>query len=357
MVIWRSKKYWKRPLYSLVLCLGLGVGIAAASTVPPLQADWAEYVQRFVSPEGRVIDTANAQISHSEGQGYGMLLAVALDDRPCFERLWRWTKQHLQIRGDALFAWRWHPEHAGGAVDDMNNASDGDLLIAWALLRAGTRWQVPAYVQEARLISQEIRTRLMRQTPRGTLLLPGAMGFDKAEGLTVNLSYWIFGAFDALQQVDPAPEWDSLSQTGLALLKTARFGRWHLPPDWLVMREPLTIAADFPPQFGYNAIRIPLYLIWAKRADATLLQPYLAFWNAFVPPASLPAWTNLLDDSVDPAAAPLGLRAIVELTHYIAQGGTGTPPVLPAVAQEPHYYPATLLLLTKVVLAERANGA
>jgi len=34
------------------------------------------YQSKFISPEGRVIDDANGGISHSEGQGYGMLIAV-----------------------------------------------------------------------------------------------------------------------------------------------------------------------------------------------------------------------------------------------------------------------------------------
>jgi len=39
-------------------------------------------------------------ISHSEGQGYGMLLAVAADDRPTFDLLWGWTRAQLMLRND-----------------------------------------------------------------------------------------------------------------------------------------------------------------------------------------------------------------------------------------------------------------
>ena len=35
---------------------------------------------RLISPDGRVIDTFNGGVSHSEGQGWGMLMAVAFDD-------------------------------------------------------------------------------------------------------------------------------------------------------------------------------------------------------------------------------------------------------------------------------------
>ena len=87
-----------------------------------------------------MVDTANGGVSHSEGQGYGMLLAQSYGDRQQFDQLWAWTKRgNLQIRKDRLLAWRWRPSGSGdaGAVDDMNNASDGDVLVAWALLQRG----------------------------------------------------------------------------------------------------------------------------------------------------------------------------------------------------------------------------
>ncbi len=71
------------------------------------QDGWRAYRERFVTPQGRVVDTGNGGISHSEGQGYGMLLAVAADDRATFERIWTWTRANLMVRDDQLLAWRW----------------------------------------------------------------------------------------------------------------------------------------------------------------------------------------------------------------------------------------------------------
>ena len=63
---------------------------------------WKSYRSRFVTEAGRVVDTANSQISHSEGQGYGMLLAVAAMDRDAFDRIWGWTRANLMVRDDEL---------------------------------------------------------------------------------------------------------------------------------------------------------------------------------------------------------------------------------------------------------------
>ncbi len=52
--------------------------------VPRAWADtaWERYKARFMMPDGRIIDTANGNVSHTEGQGFAMLLAVANNDRP-----------------------------------------------------------------------------------------------------------------------------------------------------------------------------------------------------------------------------------------------------------------------------------
>ena len=96
---------------------------------------WQAYKARFVTDQGRVVDTGNNEISHSEGQGYGMLIAVAAGDRATFDRIWGWTRANLMVRDDELIAWRWEPRKRPG-VADMNDASDGDILVAWALAEA-----------------------------------------------------------------------------------------------------------------------------------------------------------------------------------------------------------------------------
>src|SRR5262249_45176384 len=88
-----------------------------------VQSDlWASYKSLFVSADGRVVDTGNGRISHSEGQGYGMLLAESNADQATFSQIWNWTTQHLSRSEDHLFAWRWRPFFNGGAIYDYNNS-------------------------------------------------------------------------------------------------------------------------------------------------------------------------------------------------------------------------------------------
>ena len=306
-------------------------------------ADWREYQDRFVSADGRVIDTGNANISHSEGQGYGLLLAVAANDQKGFERIWSWTQNNLQLRDDRLFLWRRRPGYVL-ADEDLNNASDGDILIAWALLLAGAHWSVPEYQSLAKAILSDIKRKLIRRWRNHTIILPGAHGFEKETGYTVNLSHWVFPAFAGFAEFDPSPTWDALIESGESLLGQAHFGRWGLPPDWLELAEELRLAAGKPPVFGYNAVRIPLYLIWARRENIENLGPFLAFWSNYQ--NFIPAWTNLVDNSIDSYRASDGVAAVANLTFY----RSGHPLARHGISlhEQQDYYSASLILLSQI---------
>jgi endoglucanase len=114
----------------------LAVGCSRDGDSKPVAQDgqmdgmWTAFRQIYLSGDGRIVDNGNGGISHSEGQGYGMVLATLVGDRPR-SRPCGWTERTL-LRGDvALFAWRYDPR-APNPVADTNNASDGDMLIAWA---------------------------------------------------------------------------------------------------------------------------------------------------------------------------------------------------------------------------------
>ncbi|MHB1299826.1 MAG: glycosyl hydrolase family 8 [Burkholderiales bacterium] len=339
-----------RRYSKMVICGLLGtVLIAFSMAASASQADWGKFKQRFVAPEGRVIDAAQDNISHSEGQGYGMLLAVYFDDKASFDRIWQWTKKNLQVRDDHLLAWRWDPR---GGVTDKNNASDGDLLVAWSLLRAFNKWHDPQYRLASQGIALDIRTKMLKQSPQGLVMLPGSQGYDHPEGITVNLSYWVFPALDEIGQVDPSPQWAELAKTGMTILGYARFGRWGLPPDWLVLTKIVAPSPRFPTRFGYNAVRIPLYLLWSRRESPALLKPYQDFWSYFQGAKFLPSWTNLEENSVDTYDTSAGI-------HKLAQWVIGYPR-LPDSRKYPldenqGYYSSVLLLLSDMAIKERGS--
>lgn len=339
--------------------LGLATSGLRSATLEPRQKagltaqQWADYQRRFVRPEGRVVDSSNGGVSHSEGQGYGLLLAWAAQDRETFERIWQWTKTNLR-RDDGLFGWRWRPPQtpAASPVIDWNNASDGDLLIAWALGLASEAWRAPSLLSEALAISQRIREGLIYQSSIGPLLLPGQQGFitrdpnTQAERVRLNLSYWVFPALQALDRFDPNPVWMNLQATGLRLIALSRYGRYGLPPDWLdfVAGEHFALPSDpVKARFSYDAIRIPLYLCWAGLREPALREGMASLWST---PLS-PAWVGLADDSRSAfPAGPLQLRMLDLSSRCL----NTTSPAGLTVQQtdglaEEDYYGRTLVLL------------
>ena len=311
---------------------------------------WRLYRSRFVTSAGRVVDTANNMISHSEGQGYGMLLAVAADDRATFDLIWGWTRANLMVRDDELAAWRWEPD-GRPAVADMNNASDGDLLIAWALAEASDAWGSLPYKTAGRRIAVEAgRKLIVSHTKDGAILLPGVAGFaaeDRTDGPVVNLSYWVFPAFARLPLVAPDIDWAGLSRNGLELVKQTHFGPAALPTEWISLHDASPRPADgFPQRFSYNAIRIPLYIAWAGLGQREIYTPFVKAWQKDARGA-LPIIETATGKPSD-WLVERGYGAIAALTACAASGGTLASNEDHHVRAEENYYAVTLNLLALV---------
>ena len=283
-------------------CMGLAMLISAAfpalgGTAAGLTADrpqvegaglavnwldlaWSAYRKRFVRA-GRVIDDVN-RISHSEGQGYAMLIAVRAGDRAGFDEIWQWTRRELYIDVSGLAAWKWD-ERSFPNVADRNNASDGDILIAWALIEAAEKWRRSDYKDAARGIVTALGRANTTSSGAGPALIPGRVGFapeDHPDGQVLNLSYLVFPAFERFKTLQPETDWDQIQATGLKLLREGRFGPLRLPADWIAIGSGSPSPAKaFPAKFSYNAIRIPLYLVWAKIVQPDLLRPFAGLWN------------------------------------------------------------------------------
>ncbi len=259
-----------KTLVMLVMILS-PIGARAASIT---QADWSAYKSAFLDPAGRIVDTANNNISHSEGQGYGMWLAVLADQPADFELIWSFTQTELMVRDDGLAAWKWDPQ-ATPHISDINNATDGDILIAYALALASRQWGKTDYAEAARSIAETVLAKAVVQRGGRTLLLPGTTGFgedDRPDGPVVNPSYFIFEAFPVLNELAPSPLWAALSKDGLAQITAYAFGPRKLPADWVSVKTKPRPADGFPQEFGYNSVRIPLYLSRAGLGDKKLLE-------------------------------------------------------------------------------------
>ncbi|WP_262300204.1 glycosyl hydrolase family 8 [Microvirga sesbaniae] len=315
-----------------------------------LETAWSAYKKRFVRA-GRVIDDVN-RISHSEGQGYAMLIAVKAGDRAAFEEIWQWTKRELYIDPSGLAAWKWD-DSAASKVTDKNNASDGDILIAWALAEAAERWGSLQHREAARDIVRAVGKQNIASSPVGTILMPGRIGFspeDHPDGQILNLSYWVFPAFERFAALDSDTDWADVQATGLKLLRESRFGPLRLPADWISIGSGRPAPAEsFPAKFSYNAIRIPLYLTWAKLNQPELLRPFVGLWNNELNLG--PFEVDLSSGSAQQPFGGIGFKAVIASAKCALHKQRLNEPLLKVETDS--YYATTLHILSLVALQER----
>lgn len=324
--------------FALALSFVPGSPTMAQSVIEP--GEWSAYVEAYVTDDGRVVDIANNGISHSESQGYGLVLSALAGDRATFERIWSFTNTSLLVRDDGLAGWLWDPA-AEPRLKDVNNATDGDILIAYGLVLGSRAWSVADYDVHARLIIAAIRDKALVDAAGMPALLPGIVGFDNDDrGPILNPSYWVFEALSAFADVDETVDWSSVSDTGVELVRRARLTKTGLPPDWLVLGESGAIgpAPGFPVEFGYNGIRIPLYLM-RSGANPTLLEPFRRSADS----QGLYRIDTATGGRIEPISEP-GYRLLVAAMNCVVDG-TDVPSELQTMAPT-SYYAATLQLLT-----------
>jgi len=154
---------------------------------------WNRYAETFISGDGRVIDRTAGDRTTSEGQAYALFFSLIANDRALFQRLLIWTEQNL-AQGDLarnLPAWHWGKRKNGSwGVIDANSASDADLWLAYDLLEAGRLWSQPRYSALGERLLSNVAARELANVPHfGTVLVPGAAGFNLEGGLRLNPSY------------------------------------------------------------------------------------------------------------------------------------------------------------------------
>src|SRR5882762_6070960 len=72
-----------------------------------LSSSWDNYKTQFILSNGRSIDPSAQNITTSEAQGYAMLRAVWVDDKPTFDRVYGFTINNMKRPQDNLFGWRY----------------------------------------------------------------------------------------------------------------------------------------------------------------------------------------------------------------------------------------------------------
>lgn len=257
-------------LLAVVVVLALVAPAAAPRRATPADEALAAgraFLDRYVD-DGRVVRRDQGGDTVSEGQAYGMLIAVGVGDRAAFEAIWSWTATNLQ-RADGLLAWRW----ANGRVVGRDPATDADLAAASALALAAERFHdndllvAAQHIAAAVLAAESVTVGSMR------VLVAGPWARDER---VVNPGYLMFNAMSRLWWATGDAGWAAVAASGRALLATTMASSPHLPPDWSRVAPDGTTTPTSGPdgrstRFGYEATRALVQLAVDCRADGQRL--------------------------------------------------------------------------------------
>lgn len=320
-----------------------------ADSADAFLAEWVE--------DGRVVRHDQGGDTVSEGQAYGLLIALAADDEQAFSEIWSWTQDNLQ-RPDGLLAWQW----ADGAIVDDEPASDADVDAARALVVAGETWDDANYTADGIELATTVADTMTVETEVGRILVPGLWA-AAADPYQYNPSYASPAAFAVLADATGDPRWDEVS-AGSAAVTTTLLEQSPLPPDWAQVHgdgrvEPMPGAAGTGKsvRYGYDAARLPLrYAESCDPADRALAGD-LAQTLGLTDP--LAAELDLGGAALGQAQHPLGYvaraaaRASVE--DY-AGAGSDLYAATSLAAQSPTYYGAAWSVLGRAMLESDVYG-
>ncbi|HEY1538114.1 MAG TPA: glycosyl hydrolase family 8 [Solirubrobacteraceae bacterium] len=336
---------------------GDGDDARAAATTPSAEnlarAATDRFLDRYLAADGRVVRRDQGGDTVSEGQAYAMLLTAAAGDGVRFDRVWKWTRAHLQ-RPDGLLSWR----YGDGRVADPQPATDADLDAAQALVLAGQRFsRSDLRAAGARIAAAVLDHETATGDDGGRLLVAGPWA---VAGRIVNPSYFSPRAYTALAATGRAAEWAQLAQQALAPAATA------LPPDWAsattaTLARPLAgpaLASAGPPRYGFDAVRVAIRMGAAcdapSRAVAGRLWPALSGSDAGLLPRRLDG----------PPAGGATRNAVALVGAAGAARGAGRPAdvtrLLDAASKQdsatPSYYGAAWVALGRVLLTTDLAG-
>ncbi|MDO4818779.1 MAG: glycosyl hydrolase family 8 [Prevotella sp.] len=107
---------------------------------------------------GYVADVKNKDV-RTEGQSYGMMVAVQLNKQDIFNRIWRWSKEYMMHKeGPMKGFFAWHCKRDGTKLA-QGSACDGELYFITDLLLASRRWGNDGeinYLKEAQILLNTI---------------------------------------------------------------------------------------------------------------------------------------------------------------------------------------------------------
>ena len=253
-----------------------------------LLSSWDNYKQQFISKSGRTVDPSQNDTTTSEAQGYALLRAVWVDDKPTFDRVYVFTKDNMKQPDSNLFGWQYgkvaNNKYGFTSNGGNNPASDADSDIAYALILASRRWNNPSYQKQALPIIRDMWQYETATTSAGKRYVIAGPWAQDPQKLIINVSYFAPYEWRTFATVDKKDDWDSLIDPAYQLLNvvgTSPLDKARgvgLPPNWVAVDKqtgqvmPSNISG-YTTDYSFDAMRTP----WRIALDYQLYKDKRAY--------------------------------------------------------------------------------
>ena len=278
---------------------------------------------------GYVSDLKNHD-ARTEGLSYGMMIAVQLNKKDVFDRIWRWSKRYLQHADGprkGYFAWSIDP--ATLHKNSEGTASDGELYFVTDLLFASNRWGNRTgidYYHEARTILDDmwkkngsggiypfINTahRLMTFTPEGD----NYNWTDPSYNLPAFFEVWAMYAKDGHEQF-----YKECADSARAFLHRACDPVTGLNADYTEFSGAPHSTRWMPPGFRYDSWRVPMNIAmdynWFGK-DTAWQRDYARRFQSFLLSKGLDSFPDQFNTDGSAPSAILQAGGFKKLRHSL----------------------------------------
>ncbi|TLU54770.1 MAG: endoglucanase [Chlorobium sp.] len=301
---------------------------------------WTHYKQTFIRG-GRVFRPKNNNDTVSEGQAYGMIRAVLLDDRKTFDECLTWTEAQLSRKnshGDRLLAWHFED----GKIIDTKAASDADIDYAYSLILASRKWGDKSYMTLAKGVLESVLDQETSIIKGRLYFLPWPKQNNRdGEIIALNPSYYAPSHFKLFFEVSGDKRWLELVDTTYFILdrlldSPGEENKGGFVPDWIAVDQNGTLVElpGKPVDYGWDAVRVPLriaadYYLYGDSRALGVLRLFSAFFEKeYTEPSKSKTLENALFYSAvyaatETAGSPLSSAILQRLRECIRKNNKG----------------------------------
>lgn len=294
-----KKNLFIYAFFIMVLAILVGITLKVRLETPKnlRQSTISQWNSKFIRQTGNCAYVASKSSRKkttvlSEGQGYGMLIAVkgatsSQADQKKFDQLDRYYLANRDGKTN-LMSWKQTLNSKDQRIRKyQNSATDGDLYIAYSLIEAAKKWPEKAnfYQRQAQTLLADILK--YDYNSKTQELMVGNWAAHSRYQTMLRTSDVLPAQFDAFYKLTGNQTWVTIKQAMLkSLVSLSKQHRTGLIPDfaWIKKKQTVavkagTVSSKYDGDYYYNACRLPYNLAQSKnRLSQRVLNKMMKFF-------------------------------------------------------------------------------